>query len=176
MRLFIAIDLDNTLKEKIYNIIEKLKTADCSIKWVEKENLHITLKFIGETPEDKIESIKKTILKAIDGIKKFKLSISGFGVFLNMKFPRVLWLGVKEGENQLKTIAERLSPSEKNFSCHLTIGRFKSTKNLEKLTDILKKLQLDFIGETEVSQVVLFQSKLTGSGPIYTPLEKFDLC
>ena len=176
MRLFIAVDLDNNLKEKIYNIVEKLKTTDCNIKWVEKENLHLTLKFIGETPEEKIETIKKSIQKAIDGIKKFKLSISGFGFFPNMKFPRVLWLGVKEGENQLKTIAERLNPSEKNFSCHLTIGRFKSTKNLEKLTDLLEKLQLDFVGETEVSQVVLFRSELTKSGPIYTPLEKFNLC
>ncbi len=176
MRLFIAIEIDDILKEKIYNIIEKLKASGCDIKWVEKENLHITLRFIGETEENKLENIKNSIEKAIAGIKKFKISISGFGMFPNTKFPRVLWLGVKEGESQLKTIAKKLNPDEKKFSSHLTIGRFKNKKNIENLIDVLNNLKLDHVGETKVSSVVLFQSKLTGSGPIYTPLERFELC
>jgi 2'-5' RNA ligase len=171
MRCFIAIDIPEEIKEKIMKIEKELEEKiKESAKFVERENLHITLKFLGEIEENKAQKIKE-IINSIP-FTPFKIKLKGVGVFPNEKFIRVIWIGgeSKELEDIAKYLDEKLK-SEKfkseEFIIHLTIARVKSKVNI---SDFLKKYQGYEFGEFEVdnvSQIKLKKSILTSKGPVY---------
>ncbi len=162
MRLFFGIEIPDAEREKIEKIKYNIK-IDGKIKWVEKENLHLTLLFLGE----------KNLIEVIGLLEKFRfepfdVSLKGFGVFPDLKRPRVLWIGVEKGKEKMKELYEKLTMRleplnleiEKRFFPHLTIGRIKfGNVNYEKL---------EYNSEIfHVDKFVLFSSTLTKSGPIY---------
>ena len=141
------------------------------------------MKFLGEVPEDKINEVFSATEKALEGAKKFTMSLKGTGVFPNLRRPRVIWVGSGSGEEELSHMAKRIEeemekigfPKEKRkFSAHFTIGRVKSAKNIEKLMELVESS--DFQTEKiEVNEVVVMKSQLHSAGAIYTPLKKIPL-
>jgi 2'-5' RNA ligase len=184
IRLFIAIPIDTSLKKKFNNLTSELKTFSADIKWVEEENFHITLKFLGETPGDKLQQIIAQCEKPISKIETFNMNFKGIGAFPNLRYPKVIWIGISEGHKQLIELANSIEeplqilnfPKEKRpCSPHLTLGRVRSPKGLINLTNELKKLSVFEGGSMKVSEVHLMKSVLTKKGPIYSIMNQFKL-
>ena len=181
-RAFLAIDIDEDLKAKIYKIIKEFKQIDANIKYVELDNLHLTLKFFGDIDTEGIELLSSKISSVVENFEKFPIKIKGCGAFPNTNRIKVIWLGIDEDE-LVKKLHDELDgefvklgfDKDKKFSTHLTIGRMKSAKGKSKVKSTIDEFSDVEIGEMEVSQRILKKSTLTPSGPIYEDLEIFEL-
>jgi len=187
MRTFIAIELPKEIKDALSEIQEQLKKSGADVKWVLPQNIHLTLKFLGEIDDTDLSKINKIIEDVAKEKNSFRVRISCIGAFPKINFPRVIWIGIDEGDNETKAIANELEeriaeagfPSEERpFSSHITIGRTKSTLNREKLVQNLENLASNF-GEGNlvftVKNITLFKSTLTPKGPIYEILKEASL-
>ena len=179
MRAFVAISLPEEIKKFLAQLQNELKATGADVKWVPPNNIHLTLKFLGEIDQEQIKSIT-TILKDVsESAKQFAITIGKTGAFPSINAARIIWVGVEKGADELKEIARLLEgklqqlgfpKEEKPFSAHITIGRVRSARNRIKLTETLKKLseaQLQHTSEFPVTAITLFKSTLTPSGPIY---------
>lgn len=188
MRTFIAIDFPGDVLEKIVKIVSFLRsqTPEKALKWVDKDNLHLTLKFLGEIREDILPDIQSIMTHALQGRDAFKISIGRLGMYPNHNNPRVVWLGVS-AEETLFTIQRKLDlalqdasiPSEKRaYSPHLTIARLRrdtDSTTIRLVGETLSQIKVDSPGSFFVRQIRLYQSQLTSAGPIYFPLLTFPL-
>src|SRR5437667_7250043 len=134
MRLFVALEIPSAVRENLANLLQSLRAVSPQSKWVRPENLHVTLKFIGEAPEAKLAGIR-VALAGVRSEQPVTLEFRGLGFFPNEKHPRVFWAGIEASAN-LKTLAadiesalEKLRPREnREFSPHLTLARFERPK------------------------------------------------
>ncbi|MEM2900186.1 MAG: RNA 2',3'-cyclic phosphodiesterase, partial [Thermoplasmata archaeon] len=146
-RGFISIDIGNSLK--LNGLVEELERSGADLKFVENENIHLTLKFLGDTREELISEIKEIMAESVEGIEPFKIKFKGVGVFPNQKYVRVIWIGIEE-PSKIEKIAKKLDDKlnligfkrdENEFTSHVTIARVKSARSKEKMNEIIKKLQ-----------------------------------
>jgi len=176
MRCFIAVDIPEQLKEKIKEVQKKIVYG--GVKPTEEENLHFTLKFLGEISNEQIEQVKEKLRQI--KLKPFRISINEVGVFPNLNYIKIMWLGCDSEEliGLAKSVDKKMNEIrfEKNekYQNHITIARVKAkpTKELIKKIQELKDIE---IGEMLVDNIKLKASKLTSKGPIYTDLEIFEL-
>jgi len=187
MRTFIAIELPGKIKDFLSRTQERLKTSAADVKWVEPENIHLTLKFLGEIDDKKLNKILLIIEDLANGRDTFSMRLSSIGAFPKIDFPRVIWVGIDKGERETEEIARGLEekiakigiPKENRpFSSHITIGRTRSTLNREKLVQELFKLRDGFGRENlefPVTKITLFKSTLTPAGPNYQVLKEASL-
>ncbi len=182
IRAFIAVDIDNPdVIEKTRIIKNKLIDDNAKIKFVEDENLHLTLKFLGEVNEQLIPRIEEEMLNV--KISSFTITLKNIGVF-TPSYPRVLWIGVEKGVPELVKLASNINVNlsslgfrdeKKGFTPHLTIGRIKFVKNKHLLIEKIQSLKdLDF-GSMNVYSFKLKKSTLTSTGPIYQTIKEFRL-
>lgn len=183
MRTFIAIELPQSIKNKIGELQSPLKRTNAFVSWVKPANIHITLKFLGEVPEEKINEVFSACEVALKNASKFKMNLKGMGAFPDLKRPRVIWIGAGKGGKELSDMAAKMEeemekigfPKEKRkFSPHFTIGRVKSPKNIEKLMELVKSTDFE-MEDIEVKEVTVMRSQLHPAGAIYTPLKKIPL-
>jgi len=184
MRTFIAVTISSEVREKIRQIQAEFKKGDPDVKWVEPENLHLTLKFLGEVGEEKLSAVIEKTKLGLSGIFNFKVHLSGLGSFPNLRSPRVVWVSVSQGKDELKKLSERIEenlshlgfPKEKReFSAHLTIGRVRSPRKREKLVRKIEELENSDVGEFSVDKVLVMESQLSPKGPTYRIIEEVDL-
>ncbi|MBC7330145.1 RNA 2',3'-cyclic phosphodiesterase [bacterium] len=174
IRCFIAVLLSEEVKEKAVEIQNRLRKANADVKWVERENLHITLRFLGEIEEAKVERVKRLMEDVAGRFSPQRLVFKGVGAFPDLKRPRVIWIG-GEGDS-LSKIAEDLEtgireigiPPEKPFSFHLTLGRVRSPRNLGQLTKLMGEVGDVHIGEMMAEKMTLMRSILLPQGPQYS--------
>ncbi len=179
MRCFIAIDLDKKLTNKVIGVQKNLQNLNLDVKLVEPENLHFTVKFLGDVNEDGVEMVKKSLQTSLGGERAFSINIKGMGYFGKPSHIKTLWLGLSKGEGELTRLMERVNDyvkiGESNFSPHLTMGRVKSGRNREALLKFLGESEDVNVGEMNVNEVKLKSSELTNKGPIYSDLAVFNL-
>jgi len=182
MRVFLAIEINKKLLEKISDVQKQFMECEAPVKYVETENLHCTLKFFGEIDDNKLDKIVDAIEAKIKNHQPFKINIKKTGVFPNERYIKVLWLGMEDIEpfsNLQKDLDEDFVKigfkKERSYVPHLTIGRVKGAKNKAALLSKLEELGNIEIGEMDIDKIVLKKSELTRSGPIYTTLKEFDL-
>lgn len=184
IRAFIAVEIDPQTKQKISGLISSLKKSNADVKWVAEEQMHLTLKFLGNIEQTKIQEISDTLNSISANSSPFTIHLSQLGAFPNIDHPRVIWLGIDKGADMLKTFAEkielgleklRIKRETRGFKSHLTLGRVKSSKNMLNLVKLLKETA--FYSETDISidELILFQSTLTPKNAIYTILSKNKL-
>ncbi len=181
MRLFVALELTDAVRGAIRDLASRLQRARADVRWVRPEGMHLTLKFIGEVPEEKLSAIKQA-LSAVRSSRPVEMEFRGLGYFPHERRPRVLWVGIEASENltelaaQMEAALEPLGLERENrpYVPHLTVGRFKSTKRLDLLQEEIAALPSTEIGRIETSEFFLFQSKLSPKGAEYTKLERFD--
>lgn len=180
MRAFIAIDLPERIKRKIAKLENDLKKCDLAFRWVKPENLHLTLKFLGDINQEQVSKIKEAIAKVSDKFSAFKASFNGFGFFPNERRPRVFFISIDK-KKLLKSIATELEEEletlgfkkEGKFKSHITLARIKDLKNIECLKSKIKNTQLDEKFPTDT--IILYKSTLTKEGPIYGKIFKSNL-
>jgi len=184
VRSFVAIELTEELKKEVAALIDTLKPSGCDVKWVHPKNIHLTLKFLGHIHRDKIEEIKHVLDATAGGLKSFGLRLSSIGAFPKISYPRVIWVGLKDGANETKRIYELLEQDldpigfqkeKRPFSPHLTIGRVRSQKNKDELKKVIEGTKFSSCNSMEVNHLTLFESTLTPKGPIYSPLYNASL-
>ncbi|MDD5012138.1 MAG: RNA 2',3'-cyclic phosphodiesterase [Candidatus Nanoarchaeia archaeon] len=174
MRTFIAIDIPEKIKKEVLKIQEQLPPFEG--KKTEFENLHLTLKFLGEVSDDKIEKVKEK-LREIQ-FNPFETEIDSLGFFDNRKSNKyeqslIVWLHMKncdELQKQVDSKLERLFEKEKRFMSHLTIARVKSVENKKKFTEKLYKINIPKMN-FYVNNFILKESVLTSPGSIYKNIE-----
>jgi len=178
MRLFIAIELPDNLKEEIASIQSKLKSSSADVKWVDCNNIHLTLKFLGNADCDKISKLNTLLDKTAASYKKFESDIFRLGAFPKIEYPRVIWIGINKNCSLIEEIEDKIDEGcfrigfkreERSFSAHLTIGRVRSGKNKQALKQSLISQEISSRIFT-VEKLVLFKSTLTPKGPVYTAL------
>ena len=180
MRLFTAIDLPQEILLRLERLLSALR-PEALIKWSPLDNLHVTTKFIGEWPEERIPELHG-LLQQVTRRQAFELEMKGLGWFPNERSPRVLWLGVEGGE-PLAALAsateDTLAPlgiakEERDFSPHLTLARIKSPVPLSNLRKKVQSLQPAAMGQFLVSHFSLFRSRPGTNASIYEKLTDYE--
>jgi 2'-5' RNA ligase len=182
IRTFIAVKISDSVRKTLAGLIDDLKRSHADVKWVVPDNLHLTLKFLGDVDESRVGEVGDTVSQACSGVGPFDMSLAGLGAFPNVKRPRVIWVGIVKGKDILASLSETIEKQlesmgfpreERGFSAHLTIGRFRREGRPGDLAD---RLSVAFdCGECIVDRVYLMKSTLTPKGPIYEELQHFPL-
>lgn len=177
-RGFLSIDIGSF--PKLLQFENEIRQSGAIVKLVEPENVHITLKFLGDTDDGQIDRIEEMMKDSVEEVEPFDIQLKGAGVFPNQKYIKVIWIGIKNGEN-IKKIAKKIDEQisglgyekeKREFSAHLTIARVKSAKNKEKLMQIVEKYRDAEFAIIKIDTINLKKSDLTPKGPIYTTLKE----
>lgn len=183
-RLFLAIDLPGEIKTSIRGAVQELEGIGARVVWTRLENLHLTLKFLGNTSVEQLDKVKSLLDDVAEQSPSFKVTLKGLGGFPNEKKPRIVWMGVDQGENELKRLFYLMEQAvvpigfkeEKNeFLPHLTLGRIKLPKTNKELEQKIVQERERSFGEWQVNSFKLFESLLTREGPVYQVLDEFKL-
>ncbi|AWR95085.1 RNA 2',3'-cyclic phosphodiesterase [Acidianus brierleyi] len=176
MRLFIAVEIKQI--PTILSLINSIKQTNADVKLVDPENIHLTLAFLGEVEDLKLSRIEDSMNSV--KFSKFNIVLRGTGAFPSISRPRVVWIGIEKGFNNMKDIRAQLVSNlklngikpedDKEFVPHITIGRVKGPRNLSELSSFIIKNANELYGEMEVNEIKLFKSTLTPKGPIYEVL------
>lgn len=181
MRLFVAIDLTPEVRAALADLLTKLRPLTDAVRWVRPEAMHLTLKFIGETPPEKLEVIT-TCLAAVHTAVPVELRFRQLGFFPNERQPRVFWVGIEATENlaevaaQVEAQLETLGlPREKRpFRPHLTLGRFRAADRRRRLQESLPGLAEQEFGRLTAREFFLFESRLSPHGAEYKQITRFE--
>lgn len=194
MRLFIALDLDDSIRKRIARFMEGVRNFAPEARWVKEESLHVTLKFIGEQPDEKAEHIKSA-LNTIAASPP-QIHFCGYGFFPTPKSARVFWIGMESGPELAalaatideKTSALGIPKEDRNFSPHLTLARASGSSGSPRrqkrdrpdntfagLQEKLTKLAVPDFGTMTAREFFLYQSHLSPKGSTYTKLDRFGL-
>jgi len=184
MRLFIAINVDPALRAPLAAVQANLKTTAAPVSWVKPENLHFTLKFLGEVPEARLPALQETFRSSMAGIGRFILSLAGLGTFPPRGRPRVVWVGVEQGVDEMRTLQGRIdetllplgfSRETRPLQPHLTLGRVRDVGRLDALLTYLQGTEIGQVGQMDVRCVDLMRSELHPAGSVYTRVESVPL-
>lgn len=184
MRTFISIELPDEIKQGIARVQEQLRKAGASAGWTRPEGIHLTLKFLGEVPDAKVQEIMQALDGAVKGSGKLNLKVEGAGTFPNVKNPRVLWVGVTGDIEKLAALQasvedamERLDfeHETRKFSPHLTLARIKFPKPRDNWQQIIEGIKDVKLGGFEAGQVRLMKSELKREGAVYTEVGRIEL-
>ncbi len=181
IRCFLAIDLCEDVKFALRLLEEDVKKCEADVKLVEPENVHFTVKFLGEVEETRIGEIKTAVEGILKGWKAFKVGLVGLGFHGSGRFVRNVWVGVNKGESRegLLRLFEEINEAleGKNFRSesypinpHITICRTRSQKNAEALLRLVKEKETERFGEILVDAVKLKRSELSPKGPEYSDI------
>ena len=177
IRSFLAFDIENdTVLNRLAAAQHQLVQTGADLKLVEPQNIHITVRFLGNITPAMVEKIFEEMKTP------FTVQIKGLGAFPDMRYPRVAWAGITEGADQLKSVFSQLeprlrglgfTPDSKGFSPHLTISRVRSGKNKQQLSEFITKNANYEFGAFNAKCLHLKKSDLTPRGPVYSTLKEF---
>ncbi|MBA2662774.1 MAG: RNA 2',3'-cyclic phosphodiesterase [Bradymonadaceae bacterium] len=190
-RLFLAVDLSIAVVEKLAILQEDIQRhlgargdEGVSVRWVDAPNIHLTLKFLGETEEDLLPMIAETIARLGKPLFPFEVECRGFGCFPAPNKPRILWAGIdaRGGEvlGLLQQAIERdldelgFATEFREFKAHVTLGRVKSTQTID-LSELVERYANMKFGKSYIKDLILYESKLDHRGPHYHVLDRFAL-
>jgi 2'-5' RNA ligase len=183
MRAFIAIELPLVIKNSLAKVQDKLKTNLPEISWVAFDNLHLSLKFLGEVSLEQINAIRQIIAEINKTAFVFEIKLEILGVFPDYRKAQIIWTGTKQAPGQLQQLVDQLQvkllkiglPKEqRHFQTHITLGRIKKPLRPGDLESALDKAKNDLAGmnlEFNAGGITLFQSVLGAGGPTYKILK-----
>jgi 2'-5' RNA ligase len=185
IRTFIAIDVNDAVRERLVELQETLARGGTDVKWVEPENLHLTLLFLGEVEDKQLHEVCRAVTGACSGHAPFTMTLEKVGCFPNPRRPRILWAGVGTGLQEVVALHDAIEPGlldlgcyrreERDFTPHLTLGRVKGDKVTFKLSEAIAKNQAWQGGDTAVREVLVMSSTLGSEGPEYAVMARAKL-
>ncbi len=189
IRSFVAIELEEELREELAQIQESLRRRGIAeqVRWIKPQVIHLTLKFLGNVPANRIEEIGLAVTRGSEGLEPFTISLDGLGCFPSASRPNVIWVGVREDSGTLArlqtAIEDRLSvlgytPERREFTPHLTLGRVSrhaGASDRRHLGDVVQTHDAGTLGGMQVREVSLMRSDLSPAGAKYTRLVAVQL-
>lgn len=185
-RTFIAVEIDERTAGRTAAIIERLRTAGADVNWVAPRNLHLTLTFLGDVPNELLPAVAAAVQEAVQRVPPFTLEICGLGAFPHIARPRTIWLGAGQGGAEMQRLAEAVdqalrplgfAPEARGYTTHLTIGRVRRpSAALQSLSELMQRQGDQAAGVVAIEEVVMMASTLTPRGPIYEALARASLC
>jgi 2'-5' RNA ligase len=183
MRCFIAINIEDPLKKEIGSAIGSLGSGRWDVKWVSPENLHITLAFLGDIPDDSVPRVNDQLSAVSKSHAPFEVSLCGTGVFPDRKRPRVVWIGLSNPEKlkvlqndiEQATLFISLAKEDRSFSPHLTIGRIRSLRDRDAFIRNIETLRDRDFGNIGVKKISFMRSELKPAGAQYSIVAEFPL-
>ena len=187
MRVFIATDINEQIREALGllqgQLQDKVDLRKGDVKWVNPDNIHLTLKFLGQIDDEAVVEVCNIVKKVVSKHSSFELAVETVGSF-GGKSARVLWVGTTQVSDNLAELQsdfeEQLAVAgwpkdSRKFSAHLTLCRIKNSKAGIKLAQVSKEYKDFKLGSIMVDSVSVYQSQLTSDGPIYTILGNYEL-
>ena len=182
LRAFIAVEIPLETRQDVQHATSNLRRGTESlIRWVAVENMHLTLKFLGDIPSANVEALTQMIHAEADSFNCFDIHLTDIGSFPSSKRPRVIYIGIQAPaaleafQRQLESATHRLgyNAEERAFAPHLTIGRVRQNipaDDQQKIRRALEESKIDSLGTARVNFVHLYKSDLKPTGPVYTKL------
>jgi 2'-5' RNA ligase len=185
VRSFIAVEISPNVRARGASLIKSLAVTDAKLTWVQPENLHLTLVFLGDIQMEEVPQLCQAMERAVAPLPPFDLEVRGVGAFPSAERPRTIWLGVKRGTEEMvelhasleKELAELGYRSEgRRYRPHLTLGRVRQApRNAGELVRLLDEKR-DYLADVmSVADITLFSSELTSNGPVYDILGEAEL-
>lgn len=166
------------VKDKLKSLSEDLEKTESDLRFVSLENIHLTLSFLGNVEEREILMIVSSLKDTLSSVPIFKIHIQGVGVFPSMERIDVIWVGVSNGI-VVRLIQEinrlLLINNPKEEIPHLTIARLKSSKNKERIREVVERYKNTIFGSSIIDTIILYESILTSDGPVYSVIQEFKL-
>jgi 2'-5' RNA ligase len=184
IRAFVAVELNASVRARLSAAIEQLRASRTRVSWTKPDNLHVTLRFLGDIECEAIDRIGHELDQTLADCSSFALLARGLGAFPNLRKPKTIWCGVEGGVAALEDVQTRietvchaagLDADAKPFHPHITLGRVRDRAPLRDLVQVMHNLREFEGGEVEVSAVTLFSSTLNSGGSVYKALRKFEL-
>ncbi len=182
--MFLGIDLPEEIKNQINILQKEIESIEVDAKFVEKENLHINLKFFGDKNTEEKKNITNQIEKVSKNFNGFNLGLKSIGVFPNENYIKVVWIGIESGKEELSNLQNQLEKSfqdidiekeEREFVPHVTLCRIHSPKNKERIVEKINEKKEETFGNFFVDKIILIKSELSSEGPKYTKENIFEL-
>ncbi|MFH1305754.1 MAG: RNA 2',3'-cyclic phosphodiesterase [Candidatus Omnitrophota bacterium] len=183
MRCFIALELSQKSRDEFSRITGILKASGVAVKWIAPKKIHLTLKFLGDVPKNKISAVTDKLKNIAAATPSFCITPESIGAFPGWSRPKAVWVGVGPGGDAVKDLAARIENAmkkegfkkrDKPFSPHFTLGRIKIAKKTFLLKKTANAITVTPV-PVRISEVVLFKSDLTPTGAVYTPLSRHRL-
>lgn len=186
IRTFVAIELDDALRRKIADARAQLERTR-AVKWGAVDNIHITLKFLGDVDAAAMPALEQALAAACQATPPFALTLRGIGAFPNTQRPNVVWIGAEGQIDAMLTLAKKIDAAcavlgfardERPFTPHLTIGRVKrdaSPNDRKNIGALIERAQVGALGELKVEQISVMKSALRPAGSVYTRLAQIQL-
>lgn len=184
VRLFIAAAVSDPTRKNLKNVQDILVRSDAHVKWVEMKNVHVTLKFLGDTKLKDIGIVEDIMAEAAEQAAPFAMELRGLGVFPPKGAPRVVFAGITSGQKQLERIYRVLNDrlidlnirrEHRDYRPHLTLGRVKSAHDVDGMMALVEENKDTFFGEDFVDEILLVVSDLTPAGPEYNVIGRVPL-
>jgi len=185
LRTFIGVDIGKAIRGRAVAFQETLGRLGPDVKWVEQENLHVTLLFLGEVDDREIPGVCRVVAEETRKHAPFSMTIERAGCFPTPRRPRVLWVGVGQGAEELTALHDGLEPpllalgcyrrEERKYKPHVTLGRVRSDRAADSLAAGLTKHARWHGGETAVQELLVMSSELMAQGPVYAVLSRAKL-
>jgi 2'-5' RNA ligase len=183
IRAFIAVNLSQDILERIDQVSQDLRNSmkGVPIRWVPVENIHLTLKFLGNVSTANLELLKDILGKVVSSHHACDISVGGIGAFPKPHNPRVIWIGMEVPQElvdlqhniEIETAKLGYSREHRPFSAHLTFGRVSrnaSAQDVHAIAEVLETYKVGFLGATRLKTVNLYRSDLKPDGAVYTPI------
>jgi len=178
LRLFFAVPVDDAVRAAARAVIESLRRCGADARWADVDTMHLTLRFLGQTPASTVAALEKALAQAVAGKAAFDVAFDRLGSFKDRGLPKVVWAGIGEGAQRLGDLAGALNAAlkaagfpdeDREFKAHLTLGRLRSPRGASFLRKALAEAKpLDW--RLRVDRAALFKSELTPSGPRHSEL------
>lgn len=183
IRCFVAIEIPDRIQAVLSEVQSEFRQKIQKASWTRNGNFHLTLKFLGDVEKNRIDKINSTIARITANYRPICIEIGSIGTFPNLYRPRVLWVGLTQGADEIRTLANSVIrelaklgyPSDNRFHPHLTLARLKERVNLKTNTDLFKKFETIAGTLMHVNHITLVRSELHTSGAVYTPLHIYPL-
>jgi 2'-5' RNA ligase len=185
VRTFVAVDLNAAVRRQAQLLIHELAARTTAVKWVSAEQLHVTVKFLGDVDDTELYEVCRAVDRAVSKLKPFEVICRGVGAFPHAHRPRTLWLGLEDPAHRMAQLQQQVEaefaslgfPRDvRPFHAHVTIGRVEVRhRRWGQLTDELDQYAERELGSFPVNQCTVYTSELTPTGPIYTAIGHLQL-
>ena len=180
VRTFVCLQLPPLARDRLAATQQRLRESGAPVSWVRPHNIHLTLKFLGSVPPERLQDVVRGVRRAAVPAPPIPLELTELGCFPNRQAPRIIWAGLKQLPGELEILQQRVekelvgagfSPQSRPFSPHFTLGRVRSVRNIRKLLAAIQAERLEPL-RFQANEIVVMGSQLHPGGALYTPISR----